>query len=174
MSGMWCSSSEHRTSRFYQSHKEVKVYKSVVNSGQPAIAGATTNRNFLLIFISANGTIWLFGLRARGAGPAPAQSWASVFYVATTLDKRSLSTLQQTENICITFVQRRPTSSTLIDVVQMLYKCFVGWVGLQEKSGICVADAHHRSGSFPPSGSLVRISIFSGNLSIFITDVGFQ
>ena len=32
---------------------------------------------------------------------------------------------QQTQNICIIFVQRRPTSKTLADVVVMLYRCFV-------------------------------------------------
>ena len=44
-----------------------------------------------------------------------------IYYCYLTITRTPLSTTQQTQNICITFVQRRPT---VFDASPTLYKCY--------------------------------------------------
>ena len=118
--------------------------KSVKKCSKQWSAGATTNRNFLLIFISANGTIWLFGLRARGAGPAPAQCWASVFYVAPTSDKRipvyPPANRKHLYSICATSANVFDVDRRCTNVIQMF--CGLSWPAgeIRDLRGRCTSS----------------------------------
>ena len=78
-------------------------------------------------------------------------------------DRRIINAIsQQTQNICITFVQRR--SNVLPKIVQMLYKCFV-FAGLHLHH-----HGHNHDASLNHINNLNVHNLSDNNLLIFATD----